>query len=184
MERVDASRRRLLTAVSSGALLAALPVLPAPAADFWDQPRRLRLVRPRTGERVDAVYWRDGRLDPAGYMQVCQLMRDVRAGKAVQIHPRLLDLLCALQSWVAAYGFTDQMHILSGYRSPETNARTEGAAKNSMHMHGRAADIVMPKLPVSYMGELAKRYSAGGVGFYHGSGFVHVDTGRVRTWKK
>lgn len=179
---VDAGRRRLITGAAAACALTLLPALPAPAADFWSQPRRLRLVRPRTGERLDAIYWRNGAPDPVGYAQVCHLMRDVRGGKTVSMHPRLLDLLCAIQAWVAAYGYTQAMEILSGYRSPETNANTEGAARNSMHMYGQAADIVLPGLPVSYMGQLAQRYAGGGVGFYASSGFVHVDTGRIRTW--
>jgi uncharacterized protein YcbK (DUF882 family) len=108
----------------------------------------------------------------------------VRGNQVVQIITRLLDLLCAIQAWVGAYGYNAPIEILSGYRSPYTNAHTEGAARNSMHMYGRAADIVLPGLPVEYLGRLAQRYSAGGVGFYQGSGFIHVDTGRIRTWRK
>ena len=70
----------------------------------------------------------------------------------------------------------------SGYRNPNTNARTEGAAKNSMHMRGRAVDIIIPDLPVSYLGKLAQHYAAGGVGFYPDRGFIHIDTGNVRSW--
>lgn len=100
------------------------------------------------------------------------------------MHPRLLDLLCAMQAWVGHYGFRGPIHILSGYRSKRTNDNTEGAARNSMHLYGRAADIRFPGLPVSYLGRLAQHYAAGGVGFYVSSNFVHVDTGNIRTWKR
>ena len=112
-------------------------------------------------------------------------MRDLRGGNAMRsIDPRLLDLICAMQAWVGHYGYTKPFQISSGYRSPATNARTEGAAKNSMHMQGRAADIIIPELPVNYLGRLAQHYSAGGVGFYPSRGFVHVDTGNIRSWRK
>lgn len=181
---IDPYRRRILTGAVAGAALAVAPISPVCASDFWAQPRRLRLVRPRTGESVDTIYWKDGQLNVEGYVKVCALMRDVSANKIVQMNPRLLDLLCAIQAWVGAYGYNRPIQVNSGYRAPETNSKLEGAARNSMHIHARAADIVIPGLPVSYIGQLAQHYSAGGVGFYYGSGFVHVDTGRIRTWKK
>lgn len=182
MTEFDPTRRRLMAGLAAG--MATLWAPPGLAANFWDMPRTLSLHRDSTGERASFVYWRNGALDAQGYQQACWLLRDVRAGETTQMHPRLLDLLCAMQAWVGHYGFRGPIHLLSGYRSAHTNANTEGAAKNSMHMYGRAADIRFPGLPTSYLGQLAQRYAAGGVGFYVGSGFVHVDTGRVRTWKK
>lgn len=180
---VDLSRRRLLAGLAAGVGTMALPG-PVLAQGFWDRPRALDLLRSATGERAAFTYWKNGALDVAGYRQACWLLRDVRGGQTTQMSPRLLDLLCAMQAWVGHYGFAGPIHVLSGYRSPKTNANTEGAAKNSMHMYGQAADIRFPGLPVSYLGQLAQRYAAGGVGFYVGSNFVHVDTGRIRTWKK
>lgn len=152
--------------------------------DFWSQPRVLRLRHARTNERFEDAYWRNGSLDPEGYRKICHFMRDDRRNEVTRIDPRLLDLLCAMQAWVAAYGFNKPFLITSAYRSPRTNRNIEGAARNSMHMHGKAADIVFPDLPVNYMGKLAQHYSAGGVGFYPSRGFVHVDTGRIRSWRK
>lgn len=179
----DPSRRRLLSGAIAGLGLLVLPGV-SMAQGFWDKPRTLDLLRVATGERMAFVYWQNGGLDVEGYRKACWILRDVRGGTTTQMSPRLLDLLCAMQAWVGHYGFSGPIHVLSGYRSPKTNANTEGAAKNSMHMYGQAADIRFPGLPVSYLGQLAQRYSAGGVGFYVGSNFVHVDTGRVRTWKK
>ena len=179
------SRRQFLKglgALGAGALLGGLS-LPSHAQEaFWSQPRVLDLYRPRTNERVRAVYWQNGALEPNGYRQFCNLLRDVQAGLVVQMDPRLLDLLCAMQAWVSHYGYKSPIHITSGYRSPKTNSGLEGAARNSMHMYGKAADIRFPGLPPSYLGKLAQRYAGGGVGFYVSSNFVHVDTGRVRTW--
>lgn len=179
------SRRQFLLgmgAVGSGALLSTLPFEASSQDAFWSKPRVLDLYRPRTNERVRAVYHQNGALDPNGYRQFCNLLRDVQASLVVQMDPRLLDLLCAMQAWVAHYGYASPIHITSGYRSPQTNAGLEGAARNSMHMYGKAADIRFPGLPVTYLGKLAQRYSGGGVGFYISSNFVHVDTGRIRTW--
>ena len=182
MIEFDAGRRRFMAGMAAG--VASLWLPPALAGDFWAQPRSVDLYREASRERDACVYWRNGALDPQGYQRVCWLLRDVRAGQMIQMHPRLLDLLCAMQAWVGHYGFAGPIHILSGYRTAHTNANTEGAAKNSMHMYGRAADIRFPGLPTAYLGQLAQRYAAGGVGFYIGSGFVHVDTGRIRSWKK
>lgn len=159
-------------------------LMPSAEADFWSQPRMLRLRHARTGERFEDVYWRNGALDPQGYARVCHFLRDDRANLSISMDPRLLDLLCAMQAWVSFYGFTKPFIITSGYRTPQTNSRLEGAARNSMHMRGRAVDVVFPDLPVNYMGQLAQHYAAGGVGFYPSSGFVHVDTGNIRTWRR
>lgn len=159
-------------------------IFPSSGSDFWNQPRVLRLRHARTGERYEAVYWRNGQLDPHGYAQACHFLRDDRAKQSIAMDPRLLDLLCAMQAWVSYYGFSKPFVITSAYRTPQTNNRLEGAARNSMHLRGKAVDIVFPDLPVNYMGQLAQHYSAGGVGFYPSSGFVHVDTGNVRTWRR
>lgn len=150
--------------------------------DFWDKPRVIRLKRWQNSEEVNAVYWRNGKLDIDGYRQICWLFRDLSVNQWVRIDVRLLDLLCAMQSWVGYYGFNKPFLLSSGYRTPGYNNSLEGAAKNSMHIHGRAADLIFPDLPVSYIGKLAEHYSAGGVGFYPSRGFTHIDTGRIRTW--
>lgn len=180
------TRRQFLAGLGAGAALATasslLPV-PAMASGFWEQPRKLSMYRQETGERIkDVVYWKNGKVNPVGYAQVCRILRDVKANQTVQMSPRLLDLLCAIQAWVAQYGYTD-MQINSGFRSAKTNASLENAARNSMHMYSCAADIVLPGLSTAYVGKLAQRYAGGGVGFYPDRGFIHVDTGRVRTWR-
>lgn len=180
----DLGRRRLLKglALAPLAVLCLPDALAAPVEPFWSQPRVLDLYRPALNRRVRTVYWANNQLQPQGYRELCELLKDQRAGQAVAMDPRLLDLLCAMQAWVGAYGFKEPIHINSGYRSPQTNSRLEGAAKNSMHLHGKAADIVFPGLPAHYVGQLAARYAGGGVGFYLAKDFIHVDTGRQRFW--
>lgn len=148
-----------------------------------DRPRYLKLVRPTTGEAVNAMYWAPGSgYDREAYAQICWLMRDVRAGRAHNMDPRLLDLLCGIQYWLAFYGYRPTMQLLSGLRTRETNDRTEGAAKHSLHIEGMAADIRIPGISTATLGTMSQAFGVGGTGFYLDRGFVHVDTGRVRSW--
>ncbi|MDO7931571.1 DUF882 domain-containing protein [Xanthomonas euvesicatoria pv. eucalypti] len=202
-ELISRRRRALLTSIVSGitAMGASAALSPAFArsgfvipdghadayasATFWAQPRVLRLYRPSSGEAVEACYWRDGRLDTAGYLQICRLLRDVRAGKAATIDIRLLNLLRGMQGWVEmTYGIRDPYQVNSGYRTQETNNDTEGAARQSLHMKGQAVDGLHPGLPLEYTGNLFKAFQGGGVGFYLNSKkFIHADVGRVRQWR-
>jgi uncharacterized protein YcbK (DUF882 family) len=49
-------------------------------------------------------------------------------------------------------------------------------------MEGRALDIRLPAVPLADLRDAALSLRAGGVGFYAREQFVHIDTGRVRTW--
>ena len=184
----DTSRRRFLggaVALASGLIVPSWATANTPQdAAFWAQPRWVDIYRPALGnKRVRSIYWRNGGLDTSGYRELCNLFQDHRAQKAAAIDPRLFDLLCAMQAWLRAYGYDRPLRLNSGYRTPGNNAKLEGAARNSMHLYGRAADVIFEGLPTAYVGKLAQAYSGGGVGFYYSSGFVHVDTGRVRTWR-
>lgn len=148
--------------------------------------RSLWLQRDATGESSRLVYWRpDVGYVRDGYSAACQIMRDVRANRVAFMDPVLLDLLCGMQGWLQAYGYNKPIILLSGFRSAETNSRTEGAARNSKHLSGQAADIVIPGLSQATIGTMAIMFNngaRGGVGFYPNNGFVHVDTGHARTW--
>ena len=79
------------------------------------------------------------------------------------------------------------MYIISGYRSPKTNAAlrngSSGVAKKSLHMQGRAIDLRIPGVSHKELHRAALELRSGGVGYYPDSGFVHLDTGRVRRWQ-
>ena len=96
---------------------------------------------------------------------------------------RLLDLLYALQGRT---GRRDKFHVISGYRSPATNAmlnaRSSGVAKHSYHMKGMAIDIRLPGYDLHKLHQAALALKAGGVGCYPSSNFIHVDVGPVRRW--
>ncbi len=159
--------------------------------DFWLKPRTLDLVRPASGERVQLLYWKDGEiLDPA-YQQVCHLLRDVNGKKTAPMDPKLLETLWATQAFIARFGMTKPLEILSGYRTPESNRRLieEGipAARKSLHLEGRAADIRISQLHEEVLGELIQSFRQGGVGFYYRptarGGWIHTDTGLQRKWQ-
>ena len=112
-----------------------------------------------------------------------RFLRDFRNGEIGAIDPRLLDLLHRLR---ATTDSRQPFAVISGYRSPATNAalrlRSIGVASTSLHMRGQAIDIRLADVPLATLRDAARALGAGGVGYYPGSDFVHVDTGRVRTW--
>jgi uncharacterized protein YcbK (DUF882 family) len=160
--------------------------------DFWLKPRVLEVVRPASGEHAKILYWKDGEMIDSAYQRLCHLLRDVNGGnKVTAIDPKLLETLWGTQAFVARYGIVTPLEILSGYRTPESNQRLREqgvpAARKSLHMDGRAADIRIPHLDANVLGGLVRSFRQGGVGFYYRSdargGWIHADTGLQRIWK-
>lgn len=141
------------------------------------------LGRSATGEQIKAVYWQDGAVNPEGYVQICKILRDVQAGEMRQMSIRLMDILRAIQGWLAYYQVNEPIIINSGYRTIITNQKTEGAVLASRHIRGGASDITIPGLPAKYLADLAGSFRGGGLGFYPIKNFVHVDDGPIRKWK-
>lgn len=147
--------------------------------------RRLWFYNTHTTEAVDAVYWAEGRYVPEGLRLIDRVMRDHRTGAIRPMDRRLLDLLFALRTRL---GTRQPFEIISGFRSPESNAylrglsAASGVAEQSQHMLGRATDIRVPGVALDTLRALALAMKKGGVGFYPSSNFVHVDVGRVRRW--
>ena len=110
-------------------------------------------------------------------------MRDHRTGETHPIDTDLVDQLAALQRRLDAPA---PLVLISGYRSPATNEalrqRSSGVARSSYHLSGRAADVRVGGVAFEALHREALALGAGGVGAYSGSGFVHLDTGPVRTW--
>jgi uncharacterized protein YcbK (DUF882 family) len=111
------------------------------------------------------------------------VLRDHRSDEVSPIDTRLLDLLHTLSDKLDT---TSQFHVISGYRSPATNAKlaekSNGVARHSLHMDGLAIDIRLPGRELADVRRAAIALRSGGVGYYPGSNFVHMDVGRVRTW--
>jgi uncharacterized protein YcbK (DUF882 family) len=147
--------------------------------------RELSFDNIHTGERLKVEYWANGQYLPDALLEVNRLLRDFRTGQVHPIAPQLLDLLTHLRDRLET---TQPVNVISGFRSPTTNAmlRAEhehsGVASKSLHMQGMAIDIRIPgrELADLHIAALAER--GGGVGYYPQSDFVHVDVGRVRSW--
>jgi uncharacterized protein YcbK (DUF882 family) len=145
--------------------------------------RRIRMYSGRTGESLDTIYWIEGDYIDEALREISLFMRDWRNGKSMQIDSRTVDIMAASHRLLDA---NEPYMMLSGYRSPETNAmlrsRSRGVARNSLHMKGQAADLRLSSRSVTQMARAASACSAGGVGKYSRSNFVHMDCGPVRTW--
>jgi uncharacterized protein YcbK (DUF882 family) len=164
---------------AAGAAFAGLPrrLGAAPAS------RTLSLLHTHTGERLEVAYFAGGGYVDDALAAVNHLLRDWRTEDVFPIEPGLLDLLHRLN---AATAVDAPFQVISGYRSPATNAmlrtRSRGVAASSLHMKGMAIDIRVPGVPLRTVWRSALRLQGGGVGFYPASNFVHVDIGRVRRW--
>jgi uncharacterized protein YcbK (DUF882 family) len=145
--------------------------------------RILRFQNLHTGEKLTATYWADGSYIPEELAGINRILRDHRSNDVATMDRQLLDLLNALQHQVERPG---TFQVISGYRSPATNARLQrasrGVAKRSLHMQGKAIDIRLPGVDLKHLRRAALDLNAGGVGYYPESNFIHVDTGRPRRW--
>ena len=174
-------RRSFLKSSVALASVIGMPAL-AKAAQPAKGERVLRLYNTHTGESLKSVFWAEGQFIPDALQDINKLLRDHRNNKIAPMDPKLLVLLNDVSD-----KFGDaQLHIISGYRSPESNAklaaRSNGVAKHSMHMDGKAIDIRMPGKSLAQVHTAAMAARGGGVGYYPDSQFVHMDTGRVRYW--
>lgn len=146
--------------------------------------KRLSFFNIHTGESVrDLLFWDGREYVLENIARLDQLLRDHRTNEIHNIDPELFDILFALTRRLDS---SRPFHIISGYRSPKTNAMlrqgSSGVASRSLHMKGMAIDIRMPGRDLSSLRKAAVALKGGGVGFYPDSDFVHIDTGRVRYW--
>ena len=178
------SRRALLGAFAATAVVAAPSYgnafsLLRGAGDI----RRLRMISPRTGEKMDTIYWIEGDYIAEAVQEISTFMRDWRRNEAKNIDTRTIDIMAAAHNLM---GTTEPYTLLSGYRSPQTNSmlrsKSKGVAKHSLHLNGQAADLRMGSRSVGQMSKAAMACRAGGVGKYSRSNFVHMDCGVVRSW--
>ena len=145
--------------------------------------RSLSFYNTHTGESLKTVYWAEGEYVTGALEKINRILRDHRTGEIESIDTQLLDLLNAIRLRLDTY---KPFHIISGYRSPKTNARLRkqscGVARNSLHMLGKAVDIRVPGFRLPGLRKAAMDLKCGGVGYYPRSSFIHVDVGRVRYW--
>jgi uncharacterized protein YcbK (DUF882 family) len=185
MKDVDVSRRRFLASAAAFApvLLFRPHALVGETTGPGDAAREIALEHLHTGEELDVIYWSAGEYVHESLSAVDHVLRDWRTGGVHRIDPALLDLLHDLQKET---GTAAPFEVICGYRSPETNAMlrrtSSGVASASLHMVGKAIDIRLPGVPLARLRDTALGLRRGGVGYYPSSDFVHVDTGRFRTW--
>lgn len=167
-------------AVKAASKTAPAPIAPPPVAP---NERILRLYNTHTGESVRSIFWAEGQFIPDALQDINKLLRDHRNNKISAIDPQLLVLLDKVS---AQFGDHPTLHIISGYRSPESNAKlhanSSGVAKHSLHMDGKAIDVRIPGQDLAKLHKVAMAQKSGGVGYYPDSQFVHMDVGRVRYW--
>ena len=171
-------RRQFLGAAAAFAAGVTRPALASAA------PRLLSLDNLHTGEKLRAEYWAGGAYRPDALEAINKVLRDFRTGEVHPIDLRLLDLLSQLHDQMETGA---PFQVISGYRSPATNAGLRqaghsGVASQSLHMQGIAIDVRIQGKPLAGLHRAALDLRGGGVGYYPSSNFVHVDIGRIRRW--
>jgi uncharacterized protein YcbK (DUF882 family) len=154
-----------------------------PVLASTDGSRSLSFENLHTNEHASITYWENGAYIPDALKALDHLLRDHRTGEVTDIDRALFDQLHRLQVMV---GSSKSFQIISGYRSPRSNAmlarRSGGVSKRSYHQFGMAIDIRLPGTRLRDLRLAALSMRTGGVGYYPRSNFIHLDTGRVRFW--
>ena len=145
--------------------------------------RTLEFINLHTDETLSCCYWSNGEYDANSLSEINHILRDHRANEVYEIDAKLIDFLHVLHKTTDSKA---PFHVISGYRSPHTNEKlreqTNGVAKRSLHMQGKAIDIRLPDVELSHLRDAAISLQAGGVGYYAKSNFIHVDIGKNRSW--
>jgi uncharacterized protein YcbK (DUF882 family) len=162
----ELSRRKLLAFGATGLSIAIAP-------------QSLAAALPKKRD----TYWANGHYIPGAMAQLRHVLRDHRTNTQHDIDPALMDLLVALRGRLQS---SERFEVISGFRSQATNdmlcETSSGVARHSMHPRGKAIDIRLPGRDLRRVRDAALKLKRGGVGYYHDSDFVHVDTGPVRHW--
>lgn len=179
------ARRRFLFGLSTLPALGGLAALPGPAMAARSPERGLVIHHQRTGEWLRTVYFADGLYLKDSLRDINRVLRDWRNDQMIEIDPRLLDIVYLVQGKLDSRA---PIEVVCGYRSPQTNSmlrrKSRAVAKNSLHMQGMAIDISFGGRELAQVRRIAEAMGAGGVGYYPGSGFIHLDSGPVRYWSQ
>lgn len=142
----------------------------------------LRFKHTHTGERL-VINPTPTKLKSSDLEQLNYFLRDFRTDDIYPIDAQLLSVLHGIRALTGSKGMIE---VISGYRSPKTNMQLRqnsgGVARKSLHLKGQAIDVRFSDVRTSKVRDAAIRLQRGGVGYYWKSDFVHIDTGRVRTW--
>ena len=164
-------------------LIVVLAIVPVATTVSKTDERQLSFYHTHTSESLTVTYYREGGYVPSALAELNHFLRDFRTDDAVDMDPAVFDILYEIQ---VESGSVVTYQIISAYRSPATNemlrGNSNGVAKNSQHLLGRAIDVRLTDLDTAELRDVALSLQRGGVGYYSKSDFVHVDTGRVRQW--
>lgn len=179
------SRRRFLKGLACSSVMAfGTPKIVQAAFSGFKAHKTLSLEHHHTGDTLHLTYFEHGRYVHGALQEISYFLRDYHNDEVHSVDPYLLDQLYDVKLLL---GVNKPFHIVSGYRSPETNAsmrrHSRGVARNSLHMQGKAVDIRIEGVSSRQIRDAALALQIGGVGYYPGSNFVHLDTGDIRTWR-
>jgi uncharacterized protein YcbK (DUF882 family) len=183
-DAISTSRRQFIKNIGYGALLTlSVPKLADAAIKHSAFHKSLAFQNINTGDKLRLTYFEQGKYVKDALQEISYLFRDIHTGDMHPIDTALLDQLYDLKNLIGA---RKPFHIVSGYRSPYTNAklrkRNHAVAKHSLHMQGRAIDIRIEGVETKIIRNAALAMRSGGVGYYPNADFVHLDTGEFRTW--
>lgn len=184
-QKTSITRRRLLLAAAGAGSFCAFPMVARATTLGSGIQRDLAMDHTHTREQIELTYAVGRRYLPEALDGLNHFLRDHYSGHVGTMDPGLYDIMYAL---TRSLKVRSPYEIISGFRSPQTNERLRargggGVAKRSLHMDGKAVDLRIPGVPLKELRDAALDLQAGGVGYYPGSNFVHVDTGRVRSWR-
>ena len=150
---------------------------------FSTDERRLSFYHTHTHETLEVTYAVGGEYSASALLEINEFLADFRNGEETVMDPFLLDLIYDVR---ASLGSAETFEVISAYRSPETNEMlrksSNGVAKNSQHLLGKAIDVRLRGTATNALRDAAIEIQRGGVGYYQASDFVHMDTGHVRRW--
>jgi uncharacterized protein YcbK (DUF882 family) len=173
------SRRRFVGALCGVCTATAL----IPRFARAEPARELHFYNTHTGERLSIAYRDTNGYIPDALDELARFLADFRTGERMPIDPGVFDILSSVQQLTESTGTYE---VISGYRSPATNAalheHSAGVAEHSLHMVGKAIDLRLTDVQLPHLRDAAWSLQLGGVGYYPASDFVHLDTGRVRRW--
>ena len=180
---IEVSRRSFLkrSAIITGAVMMSQSEMLAATGEK----KILKLHNVHLNKTFYAPFFEKNYYKLSGLFEVNKAFVDYRAREMTRIDVKLINLMYEIKQEL---GYDKQFNIVSGYRTPETNAalrkRREGVAKNSYHIKGQAVDIYVPNVSLSKLRDVAMGLGKGGVGYYPRSNFLHVDVGPVRSWRR
>lgn len=161
------------------------PSVISAAVNDPDNNRIIKLSNQNTNEKLKVTFWRNNWFDQDAFDEIEHFFRDWREDATHKIDPYLIDLLYKISEKT---GGDKELILLSGYRTPKTNQWLANhpkyrAAKDSLHLYGRAVDFTVPNKRLSTASKHARSFQVGGVGYYPSRHFIHVDTGKQRYWR-